>query len=91
MVKERNEMHKEMKDAGKEMHSDFFEKLDSATKDAIEALHEEYKPLFEAIKNDTTKTDEEKKAAIEALHTELHNKVRALIPADLLAEFDALE
>lgn len=91
MMKERNEMHKEMKDEWKEMHQDFFEKLESTTKDAIEALHDEYRPLYEAIKNDTTKTDEEKRAEIEALHTELHNKVRALIPADLLAEFDALK
>gem|GEM_PF-5659806 len=91
MMKEKKEMHGEMMDERKDMHDDFFDQLDQSVQDEIKALHESYKPQFEAIKNDTTKTNDEKEVAMKALHEELHAKVRALIPADLLAEFDAIK
>lgn len=90
-MKDKKEMHKQIMGDKKDMHDDFFYQLDSATQDAIKALHTSYQPKFEAIKNDTTKTKDEKEAAMKALHEELHAKVRALIPADLLTEFDTMK
>ncbi len=95
-------MKKEMKDKMKSAHDDWkddkgdlhkalYDQLDSATKDAIEALHKAYAPQFDAIKADTTKSLDEKKAAMDALHTELHAKIRALLPTDLQDDFDAMK
>lgn len=98
----RKEMKKEMKHEKKSAHDDWkegkwalhdklFVQLDSSTKDAIEALHKAYAPQFDAIKADTTKSLEEKKVAMDALHTELHAKIKALLPTDLQDDFDAMK
>jgi hypothetical protein len=87
----RKEIQKSMKEDKKGLRASFFASLDTATQDAIKALHETYTPQFEAIKNDTTKTLEEKKTAMKALHDEVRAKVRALIPTDLQDKFDALK
>ena len=87
----RKDLQKSMKEDKKGLRASFFAQLDTTTQEAIKALHETYKPQFVAIKNDTTKTLEEKKTAMKTLHDELRAKVRALIPTDLQDEFDALK
>ena len=94
----KNEMKKEMKSTKEdrkanrgEMHEEIFNQLDSKTKEAIALLRKSYVPQFDAIKADTTKTLEEKKAALKALHAELREKIKALLPTDLQDDFDTMK
>jgi hypothetical protein len=87
---EKKELRTEMKEAKNDLRDSFRSQVDSWTLAEIKALKDTYKSKFETIKNDTTKTDEEKKAALKVVHDELDAKIKALLPTDLQDDFATL-
>jgi Spy/CpxP family protein refolding chaperone len=54
----------------------------------LKAIHEKYKPQFKAIKDDTTKTEEQKKAALKTLKEAEKTELKTILSEEQLKKWE---